>query len=785
MPVPASHENGSAIGGNVKQLKFDRQLRLWGADGQAALEAAHVVAIGVTPAIAETLKSLLLTGVPAVTLVDERVVTAEDVAANFFVPASSVGTPLATAVLKSVCALGEQCTGMSAFVTPEAWVKAYAEAVAQDWQAGCLHSTLSNADITATPVCASTGILVEHKVEGVSALQQFMKRFPPVVGGDTSSPTSLDFQVPLPSLILVSERYADLSPISLLAQTCLHRCYPDVPVVLVRSCGLLGFLQVYCPPRVVVRPHTPTQVKMEDLRIFQPFAALKAWFDAHNPDDCIQFSTSNADSMSLHSHLPYPCILHHAFHRWWASLSEQEQAALPRHPSLSSTHSSSIFPLPAKSYHDIASIVAGMIRRQSPPEDAFMEAMEKCTAKLNRPMIQQLPEGLHALLQDPRCADPLLAVAELRTRLFPVPHTGDASAALLPVSRLLPLLTSEEVLVWCVLYAVRRFVDGQIGCEERPGASEGHRHASSTAGEPPSGTASTGQDGEKTSLKAHLPPPQCPSLNLPLTGYLPDFTTTTIWYRELQDIYRAKHLEDVACIADEAWGKVAHAVEATATCADAEEGGGSTQRLVEEVRRVVKPLLTKYAAAVVESIWDLRMVFFSADYLATEEPEWRKRLGHRLTWITQSIADDMDRDAGARRAACLAVAYLCYEELQRLAAFRSDGSTQPRITGQAIAEEAARLTLLAKTAHPAPGSPTASTMDSPVWLTGDEAMQNTFPKACEEVARWAGAGVHLPSVAASTGALAAQEAAKLIMRIRVPCGPPIMYDGYTNKAYTL
>ncbi|KPA84339.1 hypothetical protein ABB37_02343 [Leptomonas pyrrhocoris] len=778
MAASATLHLHNVIGGNVKQARFDRQLRLWGTDGQAALEAAHVVAVGATPAIAEALKSLVLTGVTTVTLVDERTVTAEDPATNYFVPAASVGNSLATAVLTSVCALGEQCTGISAAVAPEAWVNAYVGAVEQDWQAGSLHSAVSSAEMKAPLFCEPSGTLDEEMTEDVSALRKFVQRFPVVVAGDVSASSSSSLvQIPSPSLILVSERYTDLSPTSSLVQTCLHRCYPDVPVVLVRSSGLLGFLQVYCPPRVIISPHNPTQVKMDDLRIFQPFPALKAWFDAHNPDDGTQFPTGDVDAMSLHSHLPYPCILYHAFRRWWSFLSAKEQTELQCHTSCAASSSPSLFPLSSKSYHDIANVTAGLIRRQSPPEEAFLEAMEKCTAKLNRPVVQQLPEGLHTLFNDPHCADPLLAVAEVQARLFPVAQADGTSAVPLTAASalLLQLWTRPEVLVWFVLRAVQLFVHGEIGCGEQ----------SVESAEP------SNHGNEEAPLRATpLPPSSFSPYTLPFSGYLPDFTTTTMWYRELQDIYHAKHQEDVACIADAAWGMVLQAVEATIAGTDDEVDSTKTPPPVllhEQLSRAVRPLLIKLTSTMVTNIWDLRSVAFSVDYLATEESAWRQRLGRRLLWITHHIVYDMEGNASARRAACMAVAYLCKEELQRSAA------AEHRVTGQEIAAEAGHLALLANTSNPeaenAATATTGSAEGSRAWLVENATTDTLFAKACEEVARWngngAGASVQLPSVAASTGALAAQEAVKLIMRIRVPCGRPMMYDGYTNKIYTL
>ena len=80
-------------GPTAKEKKYDRQLRLWAASGQAALENAEVLllnsgsgAVGV-----ETLKNLILPGVGSFTIVDETNVSELDLGVNFFLEESSLG----------------------------------------------------------------------------------------------------------------------------------------------------------------------------------------------------------------------------------------------------------------------------------------------------------------------------------------------------------------------------------------------------------------------------------------------------------------------------------------------------------------------------------------------------------------------------------------------------------------------------------------------------------------------------------------------------------------------
>lgn len=74
-------------GPTSKERKYDRQLRLWGANGQQALEDAHVLFLPsatMHAAGVETLKNLILPGIGQFTIVDDQRVTEADLGVNFF-----------------------------------------------------------------------------------------------------------------------------------------------------------------------------------------------------------------------------------------------------------------------------------------------------------------------------------------------------------------------------------------------------------------------------------------------------------------------------------------------------------------------------------------------------------------------------------------------------------------------------------------------------------------------------------------------------------------------------
>lgn len=81
-------------GPSEKERKYDRQLRLWAASGQAALESANILLVnsGSGTAGVETLKNLILPGIGRFTIADQAAVTEEDLGVNFFLDELSLGS---------------------------------------------------------------------------------------------------------------------------------------------------------------------------------------------------------------------------------------------------------------------------------------------------------------------------------------------------------------------------------------------------------------------------------------------------------------------------------------------------------------------------------------------------------------------------------------------------------------------------------------------------------------------------------------------------------------------
>ncbi|KAL8685119.1 MAG: hypothetical protein Q9218_007967 [Villophora microphyllina] len=98
---------------SAKEKKYDRQLRLWAASGQQALEDAHILLLNSGPGVVgvETLKNLILPGIGNYTIVDEEEVAEKDLGINFFLTDDSLGKPRAHETCKYLTELNPDVNG--------------------------------------------------------------------------------------------------------------------------------------------------------------------------------------------------------------------------------------------------------------------------------------------------------------------------------------------------------------------------------------------------------------------------------------------------------------------------------------------------------------------------------------------------------------------------------------------------------------------------------------------------------------------------------------------------
>lgn len=95
-----------------KARRYDRQLRLWAASGQTALEAAHVLVLASSATATSILKNLVLPGIGAFTILDDALTSPSDAGNNFFLRGSqSIGKPRAQEAVSLLQELNDSVRG--------------------------------------------------------------------------------------------------------------------------------------------------------------------------------------------------------------------------------------------------------------------------------------------------------------------------------------------------------------------------------------------------------------------------------------------------------------------------------------------------------------------------------------------------------------------------------------------------------------------------------------------------------------------------------------------------
>uniref|UniRef100_A0A1I7U338 NEDD8-activating enzyme E1 regulatory subunit n=1 Tax=Caenorhabditis tropicalis TaxID=1561998 RepID=A0A1I7U338_9PELO len=95
--------------------RYDRQVRLWGEEGQASIGATSVCLLAT-----ETLKSLVLAGVQSFFIVDDARVEQADIGQNFFLLTDDIGRSRAEATLEKLTELNPSVSGSASFQSPTA-----------------------------------------------------------------------------------------------------------------------------------------------------------------------------------------------------------------------------------------------------------------------------------------------------------------------------------------------------------------------------------------------------------------------------------------------------------------------------------------------------------------------------------------------------------------------------------------------------------------------------------------------------------------------------------------
>ncbi|PIC12455.1 hypothetical protein B9Z55_028460 [Caenorhabditis nigoni] len=93
--------------------RYDRQVRLWGEEGQASIGSTSACVLGSDSLATETLKSLVLAGVQSFYIVDDARVEQADIGQNFFLHMDDIGRSRAEATLEKLTELNPSVLGSS------------------------------------------------------------------------------------------------------------------------------------------------------------------------------------------------------------------------------------------------------------------------------------------------------------------------------------------------------------------------------------------------------------------------------------------------------------------------------------------------------------------------------------------------------------------------------------------------------------------------------------------------------------------------------------------------
>ncbi|ETN68263.1 ThiF family protein, partial [Necator americanus] len=102
----------------MDEVRYDRQLRLWGEEGQSSIARTSVCVLGSSALATEIMKNLVLAGVHSVCVVDSAFVQTPDLGQNFFLKESDIGRARADATIEYLKELNPSVMGDSLLLSP-------------------------------------------------------------------------------------------------------------------------------------------------------------------------------------------------------------------------------------------------------------------------------------------------------------------------------------------------------------------------------------------------------------------------------------------------------------------------------------------------------------------------------------------------------------------------------------------------------------------------------------------------------------------------------------------
>jgi amyloid beta precursor protein binding protein 1 len=268
----------------AKEKKYDRQLRLWAASGQRALEESHVLLIipdqgtqgsGSSVAGIETLKNLVLPGIGSFTIADSATVTEADLGINFFLEAKSLGNPRA-----------KEWTRLLEELNPD--VRGHVVTVVRHRAKGYLMA-FSLLDAARTPSKPNTNPSqnLDHWLADTSVLEQY-------------------------NLIILCEPLPSTSrqSICLYAQSQKNPSRSPTPIISLQSVGFYLTFSLQLPSDFPIVETHPDPDSTQDLRLLAPWPELST-----HASSSIGPNITKLDDHD-HGHIPYILLLLHYLDEW-------------------------------------------------------------------------------------------------------------------------------------------------------------------------------------------------------------------------------------------------------------------------------------------------------------------------------------------------------------------------------------------------------------------------------------------------------------------------------------
>jgi ubiquitin-like 1-activating enzyme E1 A len=98
---PQTRREGGGASAQELNARYDRQIRVWGAEAQQRIQTSRVLVVGLSGLNVEVVKNIVLAGMN-VTIQDASVVRAEDLSFNFFLSLDEVGNSTIQAALPRI-----------------------------------------------------------------------------------------------------------------------------------------------------------------------------------------------------------------------------------------------------------------------------------------------------------------------------------------------------------------------------------------------------------------------------------------------------------------------------------------------------------------------------------------------------------------------------------------------------------------------------------------------------------------------------------------------------------